>query len=299
MRLTDWILKISLRYPWSLSYGVARSLFAFSLLCTLLFNDSFNLFKLGSGVNELPLCESGISIYCLLSNLNLAKWISIVILGIVASGWRPRITGIFHWWVTYSFANSATILEGGDHIAAIITLLLVPCTLTDNRRWHWVKPINIDSSLYRRIQSLIAQYGFLIIKIQVSIIYLNAAVAKANVKEWADGTAMYYWLNHPTFGSPSWLDFIFKPIITYRLSISLFTWGVILFEFILFAGLFMKNEYKRPLLILGIIFHFGIFVIHGLTSFSLVMSGALVLFLSEENEIASKTKINYNRINEQ
>lgn len=247
------------------------------------------MFKLGSGVRELPLCESSFSIYCLVTNLVLAKWISILILGIVASGWRPRFTGVLHWWVTYSFANSATVLEGGDHIAAILTLFLIPCTLTDNRKWHWVTmKDDKDFSLTKRIQSLIAQYGFLIIKIQVAIIYLHSAVAKTSVDEWADGTAMYYWLNHPTFGSPSWLDFIFKPVATYRLSVSVFTWGIILFEFILFAGLFMKDEYKRFLLTLGIIFHFGIFLIHGLTSFSLVMSGALMLYLSEEYKSSQK-----------
>jgi hypothetical protein len=48
---------------------------------------------------EFPSCSNFgvIGIYCLLNPyLEVAKWLSIVILAVVASGWRPRYKALFH-----------------------------------------------------------------------------------------------------------------------------------------------------------------------------------------------------------
>lgn len=57
--------------------------------------------------------------------LNIIKWLAIVLLIIIASGWRPRFTGIIHWWICYSLQNSALTLDGGEQVSAVITLLLI------------------------------------------------------------------------------------------------------------------------------------------------------------------------------
>jgi len=58
------------------------------------------------------------------------------------------ITGALHWYVAYSFINSATVIDGGDHIASILAFLLLPVTLTDTRKWHWSmkSPMEITES---------------------------------------------------------------------------------------------------------------------------------------------------------
>lgn len=266
--------------PWSDVYGLSRTVIATGTFLTLLFNNTDILFK--SPTIKADYCDPlGISLYCLIENLEVCRFISLFLLIPVIIGWRPMVTGIIHWWVTYSFVNSAVIIDGGDHIASILCLLLIPVTLTDLRKWHWStgqQTIILTDSL--TLRSIFAYCSLIVVKIQISIIYLNSAAAKLFVTEWIDGTAIYYWFNHPVFGHPSWLSFLFEPIMYNGTSLFLLTWGTIIFEFILFAGLFMKNSFKKLLLIFGITFHFGIFIVHGLASFFFTMTAALILYLS-------------------
>ncbi|PZG39838.1 hypothetical protein C1I98_23110 [Spongiactinospora gelatinilytica] len=82
-----------------------------------------------------------IGLFCLVppttGALTAAKPAAAVVLVWVAGGWRPRLSAIPHWWVCFSFSTSSNIIDGGDQVAAITSLLLIPICLTDGRRWHW------------------------------------------------------------------------------------------------------------------------------------------------------------------
>ncbi|NOS55525.1 MAG: hypothetical protein HOP37_04630 [Cyclobacteriaceae bacterium] len=271
--------KLSKRYVWSNSLGLSRSLLALATVLTLLFNAPSELFTDG-----IPSCDAfGISIFCLLSeNVLLAKIISLIILTIVIVGWRPRFTCVLHWWITYSFACSVSTIDGGDHINAILTALLLPICIADSRKWHWQinNPSIEDSSYLFATRSIVAQVAFIVIKVQVSFIYLHSAVAKVSVKEWIDGTALYYWFSHPVFGANEFVKPLLSFFITNEYLSTYLTWAVILFEFSLFAGVFMDERFKKYFLVFGILFHFFIFLIHGLFTFFLVMSGAIILYFA-------------------
>ncbi|MEM4379995.1 MAG: hypothetical protein QXL01_04840 [Thermoplasmatales archaeon] len=279
------ILKISAKYAWSNSYGLARTLIALATAITLIFNSRWVLFKIGPGILDVPKCDSlGISLFCLLNNnLLLAQILCIGVLLVIASGWRPKYTALFHWWISYSFSSSVSIVDGGDHIATILTTLLIPVCLTDERKWHWKKePYQMDrngSSITIRIKSIIAQLTIVAIQVQIAAIYLHAAIAKISVTDWTNGTVLYYWFNHPVFGAPLWLSALLKPIVSSSYLLTYITWGVMLFELCLFSGLFMSKKFKAYFLTCGISFHFGIFLIHGLFTFFLVMAAALILYL--------------------
>ena len=266
--------------PWTNVYGLARTALALGTLLTLLSNRPTNLFRPGSGIDEFPVC-SGVGeygIFCLTApNLEAARWLSIVILIVAASGWRPRYTAIFHWWVVISLQTSAITLDGGDQISAVLTLLLLPIALTDSRKWHWQKAAQSNDASGYILKSLIAISALIAIRLQTSIVYFHAATAKLSVDEWVDGTILYYWLNDHTIGLPNWLK-IFFPILTTRLVV-IFTWGTLLLEILLFMGLVMPKKYWKPLLIAGIIFHAGIALAMGLISFGLAMTCALILYL--------------------
>ncbi len=269
------ILQYSSNDPWNNLYGLARSSLAFGTLSTLLFNDVYILFRPASGIAEYPICK-GIGeygLFCLLSSeLEIAKWIAIIILLLVIAGYYPKFSGILHWWVTYSYSTSAIIVDEGDQVAVVISLLLIPVTMTDYRRNHWFKSTDSRLTDRFRIKSIVAQSSFLIIRIQVAIIYLNAAVAKAQVAEWMNGTALYYWFIHPMFGVSNSLRQLLFPIITNGFLITIMTWSVICLEFMIFAGLFMDKKYRPILLLISIAFHFLIFIFHGLFSFFFAMS---------------------------
>ena len=55
--------------------------------------------------------------------------------------------------------------------------------------------------------------------------------------------------------------------------------GVLFLEIILFVALFLEQKYKYLLFIFAFIFHFLIFLIHGLGTFWLSMTGCLILYL--------------------
>lgn len=102
--------------PWTNVYGVARSLLAIATLSSLVVDGYDRLFRpLGQELANphLPL-SARISIFLLLSGewLWLAHLIAVAALFVVAIGWKPRFTGIFHWWIAHSFATSCLLVEG-------------------------------------------------------------------------------------------------------------------------------------------------------------------------------------------
>ena len=266
--------------PWTNVYGVGRTLLALGTLGTLLFSHSTVFFRPAAGVESAPYCTDALqnlALFCLCPRvqLELARWIAIVILAVAASGWRPRITGVLHWWIAFSLQATASAIDGGDQITAVLTLLLIPVTLTDARKWHWQKPLERNAEC----QKLIALATLLIIRLQVAGVYFHAAMGKFVVTEWKDGTALYYWLLDPFFGAPGWLRPILTPILSNGIAVSLLTWGTLVLEIALFMALVMPKRYWGPLLVAGIAFHAGIAVMQGLISFGLAMSAALVLYL--------------------
>lgn len=273
--------------PWTNVYGVGRTLLALSGAAVLAVNDTHVLFHPALGTPDPPVCTSmsTASLFCMLPDayVELGRWIAVGILLVVASGWRPRVTGMLHWWVAYSFMSTGVLVTGGEAITALLTLLLVPITLTDPRRWHWSslgKDAVESTSAYARV---VAWGAWLLIRIQVAGVYFHSAVGKVTVEEWANGTALYYWLVDPAYGMPPWAEPLLLPLVTHAVGVTVLTWGVVLFEFFLFAGLVMDRRWRPYLLVLGILFHAGIAVLQGLLSFSVIMFGALIMYLRPLN----------------
>jgi sporulation delaying protein B len=269
--------------PWTNVYGVARSILALSTCMTLVASPTGTLFVPAAGIPEYPQCSAAhqrIGLFCLLpsNQVELLRWGAVALLVLVASGWRPRVTGLLHWWVSYSLAANAMVLDGGDTICSILTLLLVPVTLTDVRVWHWqarAPSTPSEGELARRIVALSVLW---LIRLQVAGIYFHAAVAKLAVPEWVDGTVLYYVFNDPVFGAASWLTTLTSAVAASPL-LPVAAWMVLLLEYLLSAALLLPKERRGTLLVLGVLFHGGIIVLQGLMSFGLTMIAALILFL--------------------
>jgi len=266
---------------WTDVYGVARTLLALSTALTLAFNSTATLFLQSAITHDNPpLCGGMRSIdpFCVTpaAHLEVARWLCVALLLVVGSGWRPRVTGLVHWWIAFGLHGSANILDGGDNVCAVLTLLLVPITLTDDRLWHWQRPAIARQSSFAR---LVAASAFLVIRLQVSGIYFHAALAKTAIAEWGDGTALYYWLLHDEVGAPRWLVPVVHALLIRPTVVTLATWSIVVLEFVLSAALLLPARRRQPLLLLGLSLHAGILVVQGLFSFSLAMAGALVLYL--------------------
>lgn len=273
------------KFPWTNVYGLARTILAAGTALTLLFNEAEVFFRPASGIPDYPLCRGigFIGIFCTFNpHLEVARWISIIILLIVASGWRPRYTALFHWWISFSLQTAAMTLDGGDQVTAVLTFLLLPIALTDNRKWHWQRVSVNDKERGSELLSVIlaravAVSSLLAIRFQVAVIYFHAALAKLSVDEWIDGTVLYYWFTDPSVGLPGWLSFI-TPVFTTPL-VAIITWSSVALEVFLFMAWMMPKKRWHLLLIAGILFHLSIALAMGLISFGLAMTAALILYL--------------------
>lgn len=265
--------------PWASGVGLARTLLALGTLGTLLATSPQALMAPLADGTRPPVCvgPTQIGIWCVVPGWDgqAARWLSVAVLLVTASGWRPRLTGIPHWYVSWSLMVNATVVDGGDQVTAVLTLLLIPLTLTDPRRWHWQRAPERDLGLAR----VVAYGSVVLIQIQVAILYLHASVAKLGVREWADGTALFYWLRNPMFGAPGWLRPVIDPLTGSPFGVALLTWSAIALEFALALAIVLHPRVRPPLLVAGLAFHWAIAIVMGLISFSTAMSAALLLYL--------------------
>jgi antimicrobial peptide system SdpB family protein len=260
------------------SIAIARTCLALGSLITLTFNSPHYLFFPTFKTNPNQIFDlTRISIFYLSypEHVYLGLILSIIILLCVIIGLYPRITCFLHFWVSFSIYNSAFIVEGGDQISSILTLLLIPMCIYDKRTNHWHDPIESGAG-FGYLNAIFAHW---IIRLQMAVVYLHASLGKLVVFEWANGTALYYWFTDHRFGMPDYLYPFLLPILESKFFLPLLTWGVIVLEFFLFLSFNFDNKWRKRWLIVGILFHFLIFIIHGLLSFFLAMSGGLILYL--------------------
>jgi antimicrobial peptide system SdpB family protein len=261
--------------------GLGRSLIALSNLITLIFTSSDELFPIDVFKNQQILDENerwNIFYIFGFENLNWSYLFSIVILVITISGYLPQIICFFHAWISYSILKGGFITEGGDQIAAILSLLLIPICIFDQRinHWHNVPFFKYNKSKYIHF---FCYSCLIIIQIQMAILYLDAGIEKMKVPEWIDGTATYYWFNNNVFGAPNWMQVFFGGIFKSYLITPIITWSVMIIEILLFAAFFMNQNMKKNMFLLGLSFHFLIFLTHGLPAFGFAMAGGLVIYL--------------------
>ena len=109
-KINLWIENKASNNPYTKVYGIGRTFIAFSTLTVFLFNDIDYLFnkKAIDVISNSEFFHNKINFFGILGadNLIISKIIAIIILLVVISGYIPQITGILHFWITYSFNNS-------------------------------------------------------------------------------------------------------------------------------------------------------------------------------------------------
>lgn len=250
--------------------GAGRSLIAVAELLTLLFTSDQGLFP---GVDDAPTGpQCGglrvVTLWCLSSGpvgQHAARYLAMAVLVAVAVGYRPRWTCLPHWYVTFSFAAALVAPSGGEQIAKVVALLLVPILLGDDRAWHWTRPATPMAPRWRGA----AAASHLAIRALVLSVYGQSVVRKLVEPAWRDGSAVHYVLQDPYFGaSPAMAAFLeaFGPAIT---------WGTLAAEILLALSAFGNDRIRAWAIPVGIVLHTGIAVVLGLIGFALTMIGLL------------------------
>lgn len=284
-------------YPWTNVYGVARSLLATGTLLTLLVNPFESLFYSTSVTRPIYVTGdylTSINYFKIFDPLtsDLSKPLALFLLILVIIGWRPRITGLLHLWISWSFMITCGIIDGGDQITSILSLLILPICLSDSRKWHWSR-VNLDTIRFNQYSQIAILSLLVMIRIQVCVIYFHSVVAKFKVPDWINGTAVWYWFKDPGFGLNHYQTLMLNPILRSPIGIIVLTWGAVLFELLLALALFLEKTKRKYLLLPGIMFHFAILFCHGLFSFFFAMAAALILYLRPVNDEFSFDMFSY------
>lgn len=256
-------------------FGIGRSLIAFAHLITLALTAPGALLAPVLGEAQAPHCDSlnVISAYCIGPSSigqEWRRWIMVGLLAVICSGFRPRWTVVPHFWIAFSIGNSIALPDGGDSVAKIVCLLLIPIGLADDRVWHWVRP-------HREIAPTLRTLSFVFvigIRAQLAGLYLDSAITKLGVPDWVNGSAEYYIVRDHLFGVAAPLSGMVNAITRISFVTAGMSWGAIAIEIVIAVCLLSTRRWRKVGLELDLALHAMIIITMGLWSFALIMIGS-------------------------
>lgn len=177
-----------------------------------------------------------------------------------------RLSTVFLFFLLFVFKiRNIYLLDGADNVISVILpfFIFIDSFSMSNIYEQKIKNLKNKFSNYINITSNYFSIGMML---QICIIYLFASLHKLQGPIWLDGTALYYILNSEDFSATS-----LNTILTSSLIIVKFlTWFSIGFQ-ITFPFLILFRKTKYLALLLGVLFHIGIFILMRIDNFSLVM----------------------------
>ena len=114
----------------------------------------------------------------------------------------------------------------------------------------------------------------LAIALQVMVVYTASGLLKASGDNWQHGTAVYYASQVESMSWPPTRELFKEPLVT-----TVATYSSLLYE--LLFPIAMLSPLRLLWLAFGILLHVGIAVVLGLVTFSTVMIGLLLFFVSD------------------
>lgn len=294
MRLMSWSGRRRESFdPRSRSLALARTIMATAQLVSIVLTPTGDLFvpeiHNPSGVRCTGLRD--LSLWCATGpgdeGLHVGGIVAVAVLLGVAVGYRPRWTCIPHWYVTASLGMSATQPWGGDGAASIATLLLIPILLEDRRLWQWTRP---TSELQPWWQGA-ACAAWWLIRIQVAVIYVDAALSKLMVPQWRAGTAMYTVFADPDTGILYGFRRLATPVLNQDLVMRALTLSIPLLELAIAFCVLGPRPLRKKAVLLAMLLHVGIAVLMGLIEFAVVMVCMVMLCVIEESGPGNFTKL--------
>lgn len=189
-------------------------------------------------------------------------------------GFKTKFFGILAFILLVSF-NQRTInmLSSADLLIRILFMLTLfsPCE----------KIFSIDAYLRKKqgrpYKEMGSMWAFRLIQIQIAVVYVSTVIAKGGGETWIDGSAIYYATRLEEF-----TRFPVPFLLDSKLMIKLMTWSTLILEFALGTLIFIK-EFRKPLIIIGIIFHLGIEYMMSIPTFEWLMIICLIAMFRIED----------------
>lgn len=271
------------------TWAVTRTAVAGASLLTLLANHPSAVHIADRSLAAAGRCDglSRITVACGLTGGEYTWLTHVVLVGLfaaVVSGLLPAVTGLLHPYAALSLMTALSTVDGGEQAALVFSVLAVPVRLADPRRSHWASwPREMRPTHATALRRSTLVVFILVTEVQISVIYLQAGIAKLAVPEWVEGTAIYYWtidgyLPPPTFAAPAVAAFATVPLIVLGA-----TYGTVVLELLLGVSLLIRSwRVRAVLLVVALAFHLLIALTFAIWSFALTMAGLVLLLLSPD-----------------
>lgn len=256
---------------------IVRSLLALGTILTLSVNPAGLLLHVPSGIHTETFCESvhRLGAFCIGADSPDLTRVSLILLSIPALiGFLPQFAGPLHFYAAFSLSSNTAGIEGGDQLTVNLSALLILISVVKWQKWGWVNSRNREATRF-----IISNVGLIAARLQVAYVYFEAAMVKLGNEIWADGTALWYWVQNTGFGASEYVSGIFQEILRHPILSLAFSWGTIFLELLLFLGILFAREkwIRKIVLVSGILLHLSFAILMGLITFCIVMVAALLL----------------------
>jgi hypothetical protein len=211
--------------------------------------------------------QEGVTAACISAGL------AMVTLGL---GIFPRLAAIvvFVWHISFSHAAFPALI-GWDNILRVYSFLLMISPLGEV--WslpNWLRRVKREDQIAAKLVA--PQYGLVLMRIQLAVIYFDSAWSKVNDEYWRSGQLIPYYMMsiYARYPNTAWADQLLLGC--------LMTWGSLAIEIAL-PALILLPRTRRLALWLGVALHLGIAATSTLSLFSWTILAAYVSLLTQQD----------------
>ena len=180
---------------------------------------------------------------------------------------KPWLSSVSIWFLTANlFLKGALFFTGGEVLVNFILFYLIFIQKTDKESNNYLLQNTINNTFY------------IIILIQICVLYFFSTFWKLYDDNWLNGNAIYYISQIDSFSS-GWLASLFE---NNMLLSKTMTYSVLMYQGSFIIIVWIK-KIKIPFLILGTLFHLTISIGMGIFTFGIIMSLSYILFLEEKH----------------
>lgn len=189
-------------------------------------------------------------------------------------GYKTRLSSILSFILMVSFhQRNINILSSSDLLMRILFMYMVFAPAANAYSIDsWLAKIK-GSPLKREY----ASWTLRLIQIQIAVVYVSTVIAKAKGITWLDGSAVYYATRLEDF-----TRFSVPLVLDWKWSLALITWSTLIVELALGTLIFV-DEFRKPLIVLGLVFHLGIEYMMSIPTFEWLMIICLMAMFKIED----------------
>jgi uncharacterized membrane protein YphA (DoxX/SURF4 family) len=196
----------------------------------------------------------------------------IVFVVLLIVGLFTQVVAVLTFFTLCSIVKrNASLCNGGDNLARILCFFLIFTSSGGvwslDQHFFFNSPTSGGQHLYH------SPWALRLMQLQVSVVYIRTVYWKLKGDTYRNGTALYY-----IMGNYAYRRFLIPALFIKKPLVQIFTWGALLTEFSLGAGLWI-NEIRYPLIVTGYLFHLVIEYMLNVHLFGWYMMAALLVFI--------------------